>query len=237
MSVAFYQDEVKFYVAVDCIILGFNNKELNVLLYKRSFEPMKGQWSLMGGFVKSGESVNEAASRVLTDCTGIEHLFMEQIGAYGDVSRDLGERVISVAYYSLVNMNDFSPEILESHNATWTKISELPDLIFDHNQMINDTLSVLKKKAASRPIGFNLLPEQFTLPQLQTLYEAIYQTPLDKRNFRKTPWIFWRNWISKTRKVPNEELSSTNSTRKNTTNGLNRVSTSRSNPNDVYPQE
>ena len=103
MSAAFYQDEVKFYVAVDCIILGFNNKELNVLLYKRSFEPMKGQWSLMGGFVKSGESVNEAASRVLTDCTGIEHLFMEQIGAYGDVSRDLGERVISVAYYSLVN--------------------------------------------------------------------------------------------------------------------------------------
>ena len=162
MSAAFYQDEVKFYVAVDCIILGFNNKELNVLLYKRSFEPMKGQWSLMGGFVKSGESVDEAASRVLTDCTGIEHLFMEQIGAYGDVSRDLGERVISVAYYS-----------------------ELPDLIFDHNQMINDTLSVLKKKAASRPIGFNLLPEQFTLPQLQTLYEAIYQTLLDKRNFRK----------------------------------------------------
>ena len=163
MSAAFYQDEVKFYVAVDCIILGFNNKELNVLLYKRSFEPMKGQWSLMGGFVKSGESVNEAASRVLTDCTGIEHLFMEQIGAYGDVSRDLGERVISVAYYSLVNMNDFSPEILESHNATWTKISELPDLIFDHQ----------------------FASEQFTLPQLQTLYEAIYQTPLDKRNFRK----------------------------------------------------
>ena len=185
MSAAFYQDEVKFYVAVDCIILEVNSKMLNVLLYTRSLEPMKGQWSLMGGFVKSGESVNEAASRVLTDCTGIEHLFMEQIGAYGDVSRDLGERVISVAYYSLVNMNDFSPEILESHNATWTKISELPDLIFDHNQMINDTLSVLKKKAASRPIGFNLLPEQFTLPQLQTLYEAIYQTPLDKRNFRK----------------------------------------------------
>lgn len=93
---------------------------------------MKGQWSLMGGFVKSGESVNEAASRVLTDCTGIEHLFMEQIGAYGDVSRDLGERVISVAYYSLVNMNDFSPEILESHNATWTKISLSSRLVFDH---------------------------------------------------------------------------------------------------------
>lgn len=105
--------------------------------------------------------------------------------------------------------------------------------------MINDTLSVLKKKAASRPIGFNLLPEQFTLPQLQTLYEAIYQTLLDKRNFRKklNAMDILENWISKTRKVLNEELSSTNSTRKNTTNGLNRVSTSRSNPNDVYPQE
>ena len=164
---------------------------------------------------------------------------MEQIGAYGDVSRDLGERVISVAYYSLVNMNDFSPEILENHNATWTKISELPDLIFDHNQMINDTLSVLKKKAASRPIGFNLLPEQFTLPQLQTLYEAIYQTLLDKRNFRKklNAMDILEKLDIKDRKVLNEELSSTNSTRKNTTNGLNRVSTSRSNPNDVYPQE
>ena len=136
-------------------------------------------------------------------------------------------------------MNDFSPEILESHNATWTKISELPDLIFDHNQMINDTLSVLKKKAASRPIGFNLLPKQFTLPQLQTLYEAIYQTLLDKRNFRKklNAMDILEKLDIKDKKVLNEELSSTNSTRKNTTNGLNRVSTSRSNPNDVYPQE
>ncbi len=185
MSAAFYQNEVKFYVAVDCIILGFNNKELNVLLYKRKFEPLKGQWSLMGGFVKSGESVNEAASRVLTDCTGIDNLFMEQVGAYGDVTRDLGERVISIAYYSLVNLNDFNTELLKEYNASWTKISDLPELIFDHNQMVKDTLSRLKRKAATRPVGFNLLPEKFTLPQLQNLYEAIYQTPLDKRNFRK----------------------------------------------------
>ena len=178
MTAAFYQNEVKFFVAVDCIILGFNSGELNVLLYKRNFEPLKGQWSLMGGFIKSGESVNEAASRVLTECSGIDRLFMEQVGAYG-------ERVISVAYYSLVNMNDFNPELLKEHNAEWVKISDIPELIFDHNQMINDTLSLLKKKAATRPVGFNLLPEKFTLPQLQSLYEAIYQTPLDKRNFRK----------------------------------------------------
>lgn len=185
MTAAFYQNEVKFYVSVDCIILGFNKGELNVLLYKRNFEPLKGQWSLMGGFIKSGESVDEAASRVLTECSGIDTLFMEQVGAYGDVTRDLGERVISVAYYSLVNMNDFSEEILKAHKAIWTKLSDVPPLIFDHNQMITDTLARLRRKAATRPVGFNLLPEKFTLPQLQSLYEAIYQTPLDKRNFRK----------------------------------------------------
>lgn len=185
MSAAFYQEEVKFYVAVDCIILGFRDNELYVLLYKRKFEPMAGQWSLMGGFVKSGESINEAASRVLADCTGIDGLFMEQLGAYGEVTRDLGERVISVAYYSLANMAAFSQEILEKYNAEWVKVAEVPHLIFDHNQMIKDTLSILKRRAATRPIGFNLLPENFTLPQLQSLYEAIYQTPLDKRNFRK----------------------------------------------------
>lgn len=185
MTAAFYQNETKFYVGVDGIILGFDQKDLNVLLYKRAFEPMKGQWSLMGGFMRPGENIAEAASRVLTECTGIDNLFMEQVGAYGDITRDLGERVISVAYYSLVNMNDFNPEILKEHNAVWTKISEVPDLIFDHNQMITDTLARLKRKAATRPVGFNLLPEKFTLPQLQSLYEAIYQTPLDKRNFRK----------------------------------------------------
>ena len=168
MTAAFYQNETKFYVAVDCIILGFDQKELNVLLYKRKFEPMMGQWSLMGGFIKAGESIEEAASRVLTDCTGIDNLFMEQVGAYGDITRDLGERVISVEY-----------------NAVWAKVSEVPQLIFDHNQMITDTLARLRRKAATRPVGFNLLPEKFTLPQLQNLYEAIYQTQLDKRNFRK----------------------------------------------------
>ena len=181
MTAAFYQNETKFYVAVDCIILGFDQKELNVLLYKRKFEPMMGQWSLMGGFIKAGESIEEAASRVLTDCTGIDNLFMEQVGAYGDVTRDLGERVISVAYYSLINMNDFSAETLEEHNAVWTKISEIPQLIFDHNKMITDTLARLRRKAATRPVGFNLLPEKFTLPQLQSLYEAIYQTKIENK--------------------------------------------------------
>jgi ADP-ribose pyrophosphatase YjhB (NUDIX family) len=184
-AAVFYRDESKFHVAVDCIILGFNDQELHILLHKRKFEPLKGQWSLMGGFVKEGESLDEAASRVLTDCTGIDTVFMEQIGAYGEVTRDLGERVISVAYYALVNINDFSSGLLEEYNAMWIKITEIPPLIFDHSLMIRDALSRLRKEAAAYPIGFNLLPEKFTLPQLQYLYEAIYQTTLDKRNFRK----------------------------------------------------
>ncbi len=185
MSTTFYQEHVKFYVAVDCIILGFDNNELHVLVYKRTFEPLKGQWSLMGGFVQSGENVNDAASRVLRECTGIDSIFMEQIGAYGEVTRDLGERVISVAYFALVNIKDFDTALLAQYNARWTKVDELPTLIFDHSRMVADAMNILKQKAAIQPIGFNLLPDKFTLPKLQCLYEAIYQTPLDKRNFRK----------------------------------------------------
>ena len=104
MSTLYYQGESKFFVAVDCILIGFDNRELHVLLYRRSFEPLKGSWSLMGGFVREGESVSQAANRVLTDCSGVDNLFMEQVGVYGEITRDLGERVISAAYYALVNM-------------------------------------------------------------------------------------------------------------------------------------
>ncbi len=185
MSTLYYQGESKFFVAVDCILIGFDNRELHVLLYKRSFEPLKGSWSLMGGFVREGESVSPAANRVLTDCSGVDNLFMEQVGVYGEITRDLGERVISAAYYALVNMASIDVDTLKAHDAVWVKITELPELIFDHKQMIEDSIAILQRKAATHPIGFNLLPEKFTLPQLQTLYEAIYQAPLDKRNFRK----------------------------------------------------
>lgn len=110
---------------------------------------------------------------------------MEQVGAYGDVNRDSGERVISVAYYALVNMNEFHQDLLTAHNAKWIPLKEVPELIFDHNQMIKDTIHQLQRRAASQPVGFNLLPEKFTLTHFQNLYEAIYQVTLDKRNFRK----------------------------------------------------
>ena len=174
-----------FHVAVDCIIFGFDKGELHLLLQKRNFQPALGEWSLMGGFVNAGESTDEAAKRVLTDLTGLSKIYMEQVGAFGEVERDPGERVVSIAYYALLNIRDYDSEQLRVHNACWIKMSDIPDLIFDHNAMVARALETMKGKASHIPISFNLLPEYFTLTQLQSLYEAIYGEPLDKRNFRK----------------------------------------------------
>lgn len=182
---AYYNINPKFYVSVDCIIFGFDEGELKLLLLKRNFEPAMGKWSLMGGFVQEGESVDAAAKRVLAELTGLEDVYMEQVGTFGDVNRDPGERVISVAYYALINVNEYDRELVQQHNAYWTNANELPSLIFDHPAMIEKARELMKHKASGKPIGFNLLPELFTLTQLQNLYEAIYGEAIDKRNFRK----------------------------------------------------
>jgi 8-oxo-dGTP diphosphatase len=185
MTASFYKNRDTHLIAVDCIIMGFKDNDLHVLAAKRQFEPMKGGWSLMGGFVNQGESINEAAGRVLDEFTGIDGIFMEQLGAYGEVERDSGERVVSIAYYALVDMDKFDTSLVEKYDARWISISHLPELIFDHNKMVRDTINTLQRRAAVKPIGFNLLGDQFTLPSLQSLYEAIYQETIDKRNFRK----------------------------------------------------
>ena len=185
MTASFYKNRDTHLIAVDCIIMGFKDNDLHVLAAKRQFEPMKGSWSLMGGFVNQGESINEAAGRVLDEFTGIDGIFMEQLGAYGEVERDSGERVVSIAYYALVDMDKFDTSLVEKYDARWISISHLPELIFDHNKMVKDTINTLQRRAAVKPIGFNLLGDQFTLPSLQSLYEAIYQETIDKRNFRK----------------------------------------------------
>ena len=181
----YYNINPKFYVSVDCIIFGFDEGELKLLLLKRNFEPAMGKWSLMGGFVQEDESVDAAAKRVLAELTGLENVYMEQVGTFGDLERDPGERVISVAYYALVNVNEYDRELVQQHNAHWTKIDELPQLIFDHPIMISNARELMKHKASYNPIGFILLPELFTLTQLQNIYEAIYGEPMEKRNFRK----------------------------------------------------
>jgi hypothetical protein len=139
----------------------------------------------MGGFVHENENLNETVSRVVAEYTGIENVYMEQVGAYGDVDRDTGERVVSVVYYALIDMQQFDENLKKQHNAEWVNINNVGRLIFDHNQFLDDTIKILRRHTVTQPIGFNLLPEKFTLPQLQFLYEAIYQHPLDKRNFRK----------------------------------------------------
>lgn len=195
----YYTSNPKFYVAIDCIIFGFSEGELSLLLLKRNFEPAMGEWSLMGGFVQEDESTDAAAKRVLAELTGLDNVYMEQVGSFGAIDRDPGERVISIAYYALVNINEYDRELVHQHNAFWVNINELPQLIFDHPQMVEQARKLMQQKASTEPIGFNLLPKLFTLSQLQSLYEAIYGEPLDKRNFRKR--VAEMDYIEKTDKI------------------------------------
>lgn len=195
----YYSKNPKFYISVDCIIFGFSGGELSLLLLKRNFEPARGEWSLMGGFVQENESVDDAAKRVLAELTGLDEVYMEQVGAFGNVHRDPGGRVVSIAYYALVNINEYDRELVRQHNAFWININELPPLIFDHSDMVEKARALMQQKASTKPIGFNLLPSLFTLSQLQSLYEAIYGEPLDKRNFRKR--VAEMNYIEKTDKI------------------------------------
>lgn len=180
-----YKDQDHLLVALDCIIFGFDRNELKLLLIKRDFEPEKGNWSLMGGFLKKHESLDESAERILNKLTGLENIYLEQLQAFGEVNRDPVERTVSVAYYALIDILSHSEEIAEDYSASWFSIHELPELIFDHRQMVDSALKRLRHKASTHPVGFELLPEKFTLPELQKLYEAIYDTQIDKRNFRR----------------------------------------------------
>jgi len=182
-----YSNGTKHLVAVDCIIFGYDifEKEIKLLLFKRIVEPAKGRWSLTGGFVEQNESLDDAATRILRKLTGLESVYMKQSYIYGDSDRDPGARVISVAYFALITIRDINKELVEQNGVSWRSISRLPDLIFDHPLMVKRALTDLQNQAKIKPVGFELLPEKFTLVQLQDLYEAIYQRKVDKRNFRK----------------------------------------------------
>jgi len=185
MSIIQYKDHDRLLVAVDCIIFGFDGTRLRALLVKRGFEPGLGKWSLMGGFVNKKESVDEAASRVLHKLTGLNDIYMEQLSCFGDVQRDPGGRVISISFFALIKIDDYSSSMIEEHNAKWFLLDSLPQLVFDHRQMIKLAKERLKDKISGHPVGFALLPHKFTLQQLQSLYEAIYERQLDKRNFTR----------------------------------------------------
>lgn len=185
MDISKYKSHDRLLVAVDCIIFGFDGRKLQALLIKRGFEPQKGKWSLMGGFVNRDEGVDSAAERILNELTGMTDIYMEQLYCFGNVDRDAAGRVVSIAYFALINIADYSEQLQNEHEAKWFPLDKIPALVFDHKQMVQKAKLQLQQKVTHHPIGFELLPSRFTLPQLQNLYEAIYETPLDKRNFTR----------------------------------------------------
>lgn len=185
MLQTYYGTKSKFLIEVNCIIFGFWNKELHLLLKRRTIEPMKNEWSLMGGYMEDGESLTKTAEKVLYRYTHEEKIYMEQIGAYGEIDSVLNERIISVAFYALVHAEKFNDFIANKIVAKWFNINTLPKLVFEQNQMVEDAIKLLQYKVSTQPVAFHFLDDKFTLTALQELYEAIYQMPLDKRNFRK----------------------------------------------------
>lgn len=183
--VEFYKGHSKYLLAVDCVIFGYEHEMIKLLLYPRGFEPVKGKWSLMGGFVQPDESCEEAASRVLHQTTGLENIYLEQVGAFSRPDREEVTRVISVVHYALIDIQQHNHELGKEKGAHWWPLSQLPELIFDHSEMITKSLQLLQQKAGYSLVGIELLPERFTLLQLRKLYEAIYQRNFDAGNFRK----------------------------------------------------
>ena len=181
----FYGEHSKVWLSVDCIIFGFDEGKLKILIGRRQMDPGRGEWSLYGGFVRSDESVDDAANRVLFELTGLRNLYMRQVGAFGNVDRDPGERVVSIAYYALINVKDYDDRLCQEHGLEWVNFDEVPSLYSDHNEMICRARKMMQQKISNEPIGFRLLPNLFTLTQLQKLYEAINGERIDKRNFRK----------------------------------------------------
>lgn len=173
-------------LSIDCVIFGFRHGELDVLLIKHAEGISKGKWALPGGWIRYDEGVDEAANRLLTSLTGVSNIFLEQLRTFGDVHRYPGKRVITIAYYALINADNYSlsPGFTAS-DAKWCRIGQVPKLPYDHNKILTTGFQHLKNKVRHEPLGFNLLPKKFTLHQIQQLYEAILETALDKPNFRR----------------------------------------------------
>ena len=173
-------------LAVDCVVFGLDAERLRVLLIRRALEPCAGKWALPGGHVHIDESLEAAALRELEEETGLRKVFLEQLYTFGAVDRDPSQRVVSVAYYALVNISDHGVRAAtDASQAAWFSVDDTPNLAFDHAEILRVALERLRGKLRYQPIGFELLPKKFTLSQLQRLYELVLERPLDKRNFRK----------------------------------------------------
>ena len=169
-------------VTADCVIFGFDSVAIKVLLIQRGIEPFKGKWAFPGGFMKMDETAEECAKRELEEETGLNNASVEQFYTFSDVNRDPRERVITVAHYALVRLSEVKGGD-DAASARWFSMDEVPSLAFDHDRILRMALSRLKERICFEPIGFELLPEVFTMTELQNLYEAILEVKFDRRNF------------------------------------------------------
>jgi len=176
----------RFYLAADCVVFTILHKELKILLIRRKNEPFRGRYALPGGFVELHENLKEAALRELAEETGVKNIFLEQLHTYSDVKRDPRARIISVAYLALISADDLKLHATtDAELAQWFSVYHLPELGFDHHTIVEDALQRLRVKLETTNIAFQLMPDKFTLSELQNAYEIILDRKLDKRNFRK----------------------------------------------------
>ncbi len=180
-----YSNQTRVLVSVDCVVFGFDGEDYRLLLVQKGGAVEKEKWSLMGGFLQPDESLEQAASRVVFELTGIKDVYLEQLCGFSNPNRDPIERVLSITHVALIDIKKYEDQINEEYMAKWFPMKNLPALVLDHREMVNMALKKLRYNAALHPVLFELLPEKFTLPQLQILYEGLYNINIDKRNFSR----------------------------------------------------
>lgn len=183
----YHRGEIGLLHSVDCVVFGFYRDELHVLLHRFPYEPYVGHWALLGGFMRPEEGLDETALQTVRRLTGLANVYLDQVHTFGAVERVPSERVITTCYYALIAVEPTLAQLSTEFQATWHPISRVSslDLVYDHPQMLGKALRQLRRRVRYRPIGFELLPEKFTMTELRQLYESILDRPLDKRNFRK----------------------------------------------------
>lgn len=187
-----HQEYFNIAVSVDCVIFSYSEKALKVLLIKSDLEEFEGMYSLLGDLVRPDEDLEEAPYRVLQERTGLHDVYLEQVHTFGNINRHPSGRVITTAYFSLINIRNSRLQITQN-DVSWHDVAKIKSLAFDHKIILQTCLSQLQEKVMEHPIVFNLLPEKFSLRELQDLYEAILGIELDRRNFRKR--IMAKEWL------------------------------------------
>lgn len=186
------QDYFRIALSVDCVIFGFEDNELKVLVIKCNLKEFKGKWSLLGDLVKPDEDIDAASYRILKERTGLNDVYLEQVQTFGKPKRHPAGRVITIAYFSLVNIKNHALKLADNE-LHWHPVNDIAEMAFDHKEILQSCLLQLREKIEDHPLVFNLLPVKFSLRELQCLYEAILNTKLDRRNFRKK--FFVMDWL------------------------------------------